>query len=95
MIHLLLFLMASTGFALLCFARDRHQRDLIGRKLRPATAAWLRRGGLACALLAFPIAGLAFGWGYGTVEWLGQLSAGALLTLLVLARRFSGKSSTR
>src|SRR3546814_2380954 len=74
MIHLLLFPLAFAGFAMLCAARDRHQRDLLGRKLPARTATRLRRGGLFLLLLAYPVAGLALGWGYGAVEWLGQLS---------------------
>ena len=84
MIHLLLFLFAFAGFAMLCAARDRHQRDLLGRKLPAGTAVRMRRGGLFLLLLAYPVAGLALGWGYGAVEWLGQLSGGALLTVLLL-----------
>lgn len=95
MIHALLFLLASLGFGMLCLARDRHQRDLVGRKLSAATAVSLRRGGLTCLLLAFPIAGFALGWGYGAVEWLGQLSGGALLSLIFLARRSARKSVSR
>ena len=72
MIHLLLFLLAFAGFAMLCAARDRHQRDLLGRKLPARTAIGLRRTGLFLVLLAYPVAGLALGWGYGAVEWLGQ-----------------------
>lgn len=86
MIHLLLFLFAFAGFTMLCAARDRHQRDLLGRKLPARTAERLRRGGLFMLLLAYPLAGFALGWGYGAVEWLGQLSAGALLTVLLLNR---------
>jgi nitrate reductase NapE component len=86
MIHLLLFLLAFAGFAMLCAARDRHQRDLLGRKLPAETSARLRRGGLFLLLLVYPLAGLALGWGYGAVEWLGQLSGGALLTVLLLSR---------
>lgn len=86
MIHLLLFLLAFAGFATLCASRDRHQRDLLGRKLPSGTATRLRRGGLFLLLLAYPVAGLALGWGYGAVEWLGQLSAGALITVLLLTR---------
>ncbi|HWV60112.1 MAG TPA: DUF3325 domain-containing protein [Sphingopyxis sp.] len=87
MIHLLLFLLAFAGFAMLCAARDRHQRELFGRRLPAKTAVGLRRTGLCLLLLAYPVAGLALGWGYGAVEWLGHLSGGALLTVLLLARR--------
>ena len=86
MIHLLLFLLAFAGFMMLCAARDRHQRDLLGRKLPAKTAVGLRRTGLCLLLLAYPVAGLALGWGYGAVEWLGHLSGGAPLTVLLLTR---------
>lgn len=89
MIHLLLFLLASSGFAMLCLARERHQRDVFGRKLSGVAAKRLRAGGLMCLALAFVLAGTGLGWAYGAVEWLGQLSAGALVSviLLALARR--------
>lgn len=86
MIHALLFLLGFSGFVLLCAARDRHQRDLLGRKLPAGATARLRRGGLFLLLSAYPVAGLALGWGYGAIEWLGQLSGGALLTVLLLNR---------
>lgn len=95
MIHLLLFLLASSAFAMLCLARDRHQRDVLGRKLSSATAKRLRAGATACLLLAFLLAGLKLGWAYGAVEWLGQLSAGALVAVLLLTRLSGRKSSPR
>ena len=95
MIHLLLFLLAFAGFAMLCAARDRHQRDLLGRKLPARTAIGLRRTGLFLVLLAYPVAGLALGWGYGAVEWLGQLSGGALLTVLLLSRQSARRTTGR
>lgn len=95
MIHLLLFFLVAPGFVLLCLARDRHQRDLVGRKLAPRTSQWLRGGGFLCLLLAYAIAGAGLGWARGTLEWFGQLSAGALLTVLCLARLSARKSSAR
>ncbi len=95
MIHLLLFCLAALGFGLLCLARDRHQRDLVGRKLAPGTSQWLRGGGFFCLLLAYAVAGAGLGWGRGTLEWFGQLSGGALLTVLCLARLSGRNSSAR
>lgn len=95
MIHLLLFVLASSAFLMLCLARDRHQRDVLGRKLSATTAKRLRAGAAACLLLAFLLAGLKLGWGYGTVEWLGQLSAGALVTVFLLAHLSGRKPSPR
>lgn len=94
MIHLLLFLLASSGFAMLCLARERHQRDAFGRKLSGAAAQRLRAGGFLALALAFVLAGTGLGWAYGAVEWLGQLSAGALVTIVLLAR-LSGRKSSR
>lgn len=95
MIHLLLFLLAWSGFAMLCIARDRHQRDVLGRTLSVASGRRLRAGAAVCLLSALVIAGLKLGWAYGAVEWLGQLSAGALVTVLLLLRLSGGRSSSR
>lgn len=86
MTHVLLFLLVLAGFAMLCLARDRHQRDLFGRKLSGAAVRWLRAGGWACLALAFVVAGRGLGWAYGSVEWLGQLSAGAFISVILLTR---------
>lgn len=95
MIHLLLFLLAWAGFAMLCAARDRHQRDALGRQLSGPATAWLRTGGWACLALALVVAGLGLGWAYGAVEWLGHLSAAALVTVLLLARLSRRKPASR
>ncbi|UKK83958.1 DUF3325 domain-containing protein [Sphingopyxis sp. BSN-002] len=95
MIHILLFGLACAGFAMLCLARDRHQRDLLGRKLPAAAPKALRAAGWACLALAFVLAGRGLGWAYGTVEWLGQMSAGALVTVLFLTRLSARTSSSR
>lgn len=95
MTHLLLLLLAAAGFALLCLSRERHQRDLIGRKLAAATARRARRGGLLLLALAFLLAGLRFGWAVGTLEWLGLSSVGAVLAMALLAHRSAGKSAPR
>lgn len=95
MTHLLLFLLASLGFAMLGFSRDRHQRDVLKHKLSAGAAKWLRVGGAICLALAFVLAGLRLGWAYGAVEWLGQLSLGALATVLLLVRLSGRKSPSR
>lgn len=95
MIHFLLFLLAVSGFAMLCLARDRHQRDVLGRTLSAASGRRLRAGAAVCLLSAPLLAGLNLGWAYGAVEWLGQLSAGALATVLLLLRLSGRKSSSR
>lgn len=95
MIHIVLFLLAAAGFAMLCLARDRHQRDLLGRKLAAGPTRRLRAGGLFCVALAYLMASLSLGWAYGAIEWLGQLSAGALLTVLFLTRHSARRAPRR
>lgn len=92
MIHPLVLMFVWLGFASLCLARARHQRDLLGRNLSVAGMTWLRRGGTISLLLALLIAGYGLGWVKGTVEWIGQLSIGALLTMMVLTYRTGRKS---
>ena len=94
MTHVVIFIFAWTGFSLLCLARDRHQRDLFGRKFRIVTAIWLRRAGLSSLLIGLLIAEWSLGWSYGAIEWIGQLSMGALLTLALLSRFSARKSSS-
>ena len=95
MTHLLLLLLAAAGFALLCLSRERHQRDLIGRKLAVRAARLARRGGLLLLSLAFLLAGLRFGWAVGTLEWLGLSSVGAVLAMALLSHRSAGRSPPR
>lgn len=95
MIHLLLFLLAAAGFMMLCLARIRHQSDVLGRKLSSIASKGLRAAGWICFALAFVMAGRGFGWAYGAIEWLGQMSAGALVAVLLLTRLSSRQSSSR
>jgi len=87
MIHFLLLVLATAGFGLLCLSRERHQRDLIGRKLPTRTGHYARWSGLAILAIALLLAGSRLGWGAGTLEWLGLASVGAVLTMAVLSRR--------
>lgn len=94
MIHLLLLVMATAGFGLLCLSRERHQRDLIGRKLRKGTGNCVRRAGIALLALAFLLAGDRLGWAVGPLEWFGLSSMGAVMTMALLSRR-SARASSR
>ncbi|WP_313958596.1 DUF3325 domain-containing protein [Novosphingobium sp. 9] len=87
MIHLFTALTTLTGFALLLLAMARHQQDWLRRKLTPIASQRLRRGGFALLALAFLIAGLGHGWGYGIVAWFGWLSLCALLVLTAQTNR--------
>lgn len=95
MTHLLLLFLSALGFALLCVSRERHQRDLIGRKLAEGTAGLARWCGLSILGLAYLLAGYRFGWAVGALEWLGLSSIGAVLTMAVLAYRSGQNSAPR
>ena len=95
MIHFLLLVLAAAGLGLLCLSRERHQRDLIGRKLPTRTGHYARWSGIAILALAFLVAGSRLGWGVGTLEWLGLASVGGVLTTAVLSRRSGRISSPR
>ena len=87
MTHLLLLFFATTGFGLLCLSRERHQRDLVGRRLAVRSARYARWGGISSLVVAFLLAGYASGWATGALEWLGVSSVAALVTMLLLASR--------
>lgn len=87
MIHLLLFVLTTAGFGLLCLSRERHQRDLIGRKLGIRTRNFVRWSGISILVAAFVLAGDRLGWAVGALEWFGLSSVGAILTMGLLSRR--------
>lgn len=91
MIHLLLLVLAMTGFGLLCLSRERHQRDLIGRKLAAGKANYARWGGASILAAAFLLAGDRLGWGLGALEWLGLSSLGAVAAMAMLSRRSASR----
>jgi hypothetical protein len=81
MIHGLAIIIAICGFALLCAAMVRHQKDVLGRKVPAAAARRIRNVGGAVLLLALAIDMIGFGAGYGAVAWCGHLTAGAAFVL--------------
>lgn len=87
MIYFLLLVLAITGFGLLCLSRERHQRDLIGRKLAVGMGNYARWSGITILGVAFLLSGSHLGWGVGTIEWLGLSSIGAVVTMAILSRR--------
>jgi hypothetical protein len=95
MIHLFLLLLETAGFGLLCLSRERHQRDLIGRKLAKGAMNYARWGGVSILAFAFVLAGARLGWDMGTLEWLGLSSMGAVTTMAVLSRRSRRVPSSR
>jgi hypothetical protein len=75
---------AYAGMAALSLAMDRHAEQVHGRSPRAAWRGALRLlGALLLALAAVPCV-RAWGASVGVVVWLGLLSAGALLLVLLL-----------
>jgi len=78
------FCLAYAGFAALCLGMDRHYEDVFDRslprrhKLLLRTLGWL---GLTLSLMA---SAHAWGWSYGTIEWVGILSFAGLLLIWAL-----------
>ncbi|MGY4800558.1 DUF3325 domain-containing protein [Teichococcus aerofrigidensis] len=83
------FALAYAGFAGLCLAMDRHQRDLFGRRRAAGRSAGLRWAGWLLLGLSLPPCVLAAGWGIGSVLWCGllTLAAGLLVLLMPYAPR--------
>ncbi|EIZ77421.1 hypothetical protein WSK_4035 [Novosphingobium sp. Rr 2-17] len=81
MIHGLAILIAITGFACLCTAMARHQKDVLGRKLAAPAARRLRMTGGTLMLFALAMDMIGLGAAYGAVAWCGHLTAGAALVL--------------
>lgn len=77
MIGILAAATAWLGFACLCLAMDRHQRDPLGRRLSDSASRTLRLTGFTVIALSLAAAIAALGWGYGTVLWFGLLTLGA------------------
>lgn len=85
--------LAAAGFAMLAAAMDRHQRDVIGRKLPRLTSRRFRAGG-AAALAATLLAGVATsGAAIGVVAWFGHLTIGAAIVLTWLCWNTARKKS--
>lgn len=83
MIHILAIAACIAGFACLCSAMTRHQKDFIGRKLSPTASSRVRISGAVLLLIALIIDMAGMGTGYGLVAWCGHLT---IATALVLTR---------
>ena len=86
MTHLIAIVLCVAGFAGLCAAMPRHQRDFLGRTLRAAAGRRLRIAGAGLLLLALAIDLAGLGAGYGTIAWCGHLTVAAALVLARLNR---------
>ncbi len=75
-----------SGFAALSQTLDRHYAERNGRGASPGVSERLRLHGLGWTALALALAACVRqeGWPMGTVSWIGTLTAGALLLVLLL-----------
>ena len=87
MIHMAIFSLSLSGFAVLLLAMARHQQDWLRRKLAASPRRRLRMTGFALLAAAFAVAGSGFGWGYGTVLWCGWLTVSAALIVAANTNR--------
>ncbi|AEE66537.1 DUF3325 domain-containing protein [Bordetella pertussis] len=84
MLNATAFCLAYAGFAALSLGMDRHYEDVFDRALPRRRRLALRSlEWLGLALSLWASAG-AWGWNYGTVEWIGILSLAGLLLIWLL-----------
>jgi membrane associated rhomboid family serine protease len=82
--HLLTLLTALGGFMFICVSMHRHQEDLLGRNLPHHRSRLLKLAGWLLLAIAYGIAVRAYGWGVGSVAWIGHIGAAAGMVLLGL-----------
>ncbi len=84
--NLVVFALSYAGLAGLCLAMERHWADLHGRGALPPepTRRRLKAGGWGALALALYWAVAAEGGAHGPLLWLGSLSAGGLLLIVLL-----------
>jgi len=87
--HLLTFLVSLCGFVSICLSMHRHQENLLGDPLPANQSLVLRLTGWLLLAIAYGIAVRGFGWGIGSVTWIGHLgaAAGVVIVSLVLHDR--------
>ncbi len=79
------FTASLSGFAALSMAMDRHYEDSFGRGKSPGRLRrWMQAGGSTALLLSLAICLSMAGSSQGWVLWFGELTAGAIVLVLVL-----------
>lgn len=77
--------LSYSGFAALCLAMEKHQFELYGKhRAGPQRMRMLRGLGWLLLALAFGLCVATRGWAIGPVQWLGALTAGAVVLALWL-----------
>ena len=82
--HALLLLLCGAGFACLALAMERHQRDVLGRSLAPASSLRWRLAGWGLLLMALGVAIALRGLGLGLALYSGHTSVAAGVVVLAL-----------
>ena len=72
------------GLAALCFAMDRHYRQLRHRMPQRTVQAVLRIAGIALLVFASVACGAERGWAMGLVAWFGMATVSGLVIALLL-----------
>lgn len=78
------FCLAYAGFTGLSMAMDRHFEDVFDREPTPAVRNTLRMAGSLALLASLLLCAYIAGWSYGTVLWIGMLTASGLLLIWIM-----------
>lgn len=81
MIHILAILLSIAGFACLCAAMPRHQRDFVGHTLDADTARRSRTAGFALLAAALVVSTAGLGLAYGLIAAFGHMTLAAALVV--------------
>lgn len=78
------FALSYAGLAVLSLAMNRHARDVLQRELPSTQCLALRVAGCGLLAISLYLVIAHVGWPMGTVEWLGMLTASAVIFVLLL-----------
>ncbi|MCJ2035980.1 DUF3325 domain-containing protein [Methylobacterium sp. J-068] len=79
--------LSFAGLAALCLSMDRHHRAISGRGQSRGRARTLRAGGWVALAASFTAAVVTSDWNFGPVQWIGSLTAAALLVVGLVSYR--------
>ncbi|MBX9930824.1 MAG: DUF3325 domain-containing protein [Methylobacterium sp.] len=79
--------LSYVGLAALCLGMNRHHSAIFEARPDPRRALLLRSAGWIAIGLSFASAVHFEGWAFGPVQWIGGLTAAALLVVGILSYR--------
>lgn len=79
--------LSYVGLAALCLSMKRHHSAVLQRQPGPRRILAFRSAGWAALGLSFALAVHFEGWAFGPVQWIGGISASAILLVGVLSYR--------